>query len=60
MGKTISKGYIYIPLEFGGFGIAEKKMEIHSYRIHYIAGLLLKNGGQRIMKNTVSYRVNDP
>jgi hypothetical protein len=49
-GKTISKGYIYISLEFGGFGIIEKKMELHAYRIYHIARLLLKNGGQIIMK----------
>jgi hypothetical protein len=48
--KTISKDYIYTPLEYGGLGIAEAKMEMHAYRIHQVARLLLKNEGQRIMK----------
>jgi hypothetical protein len=48
--KTISKDYIYTPLEYGGLGIAETKMEMHAYRIHHVARLLLKNEGQRIMK----------
>jgi hypothetical protein len=48
--KTISKAYIYTPLEYGGLGIAEARMEMHAYRIYHVARLLLKNEGQRIMK----------
>jgi hypothetical protein len=48
--KTISKDYIYTPLEYDGLGIAGAKMEMHAYRIHHEARLLLKNEGQRIMK----------
>jgi hypothetical protein len=48
--KTISKDYIYTPLEYGGLGIAEAKIEMHAYRIHHVARLLLKNEGQKIMK----------
>jgi hypothetical protein len=48
--KTISKDYIYTPIEYGGLGIAEAKMEMHAYRIHHVTRLLLKNEGQRIMK----------
>jgi hypothetical protein len=48
--KTISKDYIYTPMEYGGLRTAEAKMEMHAYRIHHVARLLLKNEGQRIMK----------
>jgi hypothetical protein len=48
--KTISKDCISTPLEYGGLDIAEAKMEMHAYRIHHVARLLLKNEGQRIMK----------
>jgi hypothetical protein len=48
--KTISKAYIYTPFEYGGLGIVEAKMEMHAYRINQVARLLLKNEGQRIMK----------
>jgi hypothetical protein len=47
--KTISKAYIYTPLEFCSLGIAEAKMEMQAYRIHHEARLLLKNKGQRII-----------
>jgi hypothetical protein len=48
--KTVSKAYIYTSLEYGGLGIAEAKMEMHAYRIYHVDRLLLKNEGQRIMK----------
>jgi hypothetical protein len=48
--KTISKGYIYTHLEFGGLGIEEARMEMYTYRIYHIARLLLKKKGQRIIK----------
>jgi hypothetical protein len=44
--NTISKAYIFTPIEFRGLGIAETKMEIYSYRIHHVARLLLKNEGK--------------
>jgi hypothetical protein len=48
--KTISKDYIYPHLKYGGLGIADAKMEMDTQRIHHVARLLLKNEGQRIMK----------
>jgi hypothetical protein len=30
--------------------MAEVKMEMHPYRIHHVIRLLLKNGGQKIIK----------
>jgi hypothetical protein len=41
--KTISKAYIYTLIEYDELGIAEAKMEMHAYRIHHVARLLLKN-----------------
>jgi hypothetical protein len=58
--KTISKAYIYAPLEFDGLGIAESKMEMPVYRIHHVVRLLLKNEEQRIMKEYYNIQSEDP
>jgi hypothetical protein len=55
--KTISKAYIYTPLNFGGLGVAEIKMEMHVYNRYHVVRLFLIKEGQRIMKNILTYRV---
>jgi hypothetical protein len=56
---TISKSYIYALLNFGGLGITETLIEMHTYRIHQISKLLLKKVELFITKKCKNYQVKE-